>query len=133
MKARFAALVTTAGLLCAAPVMAHHSFAAEFDGQKPFRVTGALVKIEWTNPHTYFHVDVKAANGKVELWKFEGASPSALAQHGWKRSSVKIGDEVSIKAYQARDGSKVGSLRELTLADGKKLTAVDPKDGGPTS
>jgi len=75
MKARFAALVTTAGLLCAAPVVAHHSFAAEFDGQKPFRVTGALVKIEWTNPHTYFYVDAKDDAGALVRWTLSAGSP----------------------------------------------------------
>jgi hypothetical protein len=131
MKARFAALATTAGLLCAAPVVAHHSFAAEFDGQKPFRVTGALVKIEWTNPHTYFYVDAKDDAGALVRWTLSAGSPGALSRRGFKRGDLKLGDTIVVDGYLARDGSHFMDARRVTLPDGRVVSGASAGDGGP--
>jgi len=93
-----AAVIGVAGLLVTAvPVVAHHSFAAEYDAAKPIKLTGTVTKIEWTNPHCYFYVDVKNESGKVETWALELGNPNALLRNGWTPKSVKIGDEVSVE------------------------------------
>ncbi len=91
MKARLAILVAVSALTAAAPALAHHSFAAEFDGQKPFRITGSLVKVEWTNPHIYFYVDVKDESGAIVKWTLSAGSPGALSRRGFKKGDLKFG------------------------------------------
>ena len=117
-------------LLCL-PVSAHHSFAAEYDSTKPMQVTGTVTKIEWTNPHARFYVDVKDENGSVTNWNFELGSPLQLARQGWKRDSLKVGDQVTVQGYLAKDGSKMANARRLTLQDGRKIFAGSSGDGGP--
>ena len=97
---RFGLLVT------GTPLLAHHSFLAQFDQRKPMKVTGVVSKIEWMNPHAYFYVDGKDQDGKVANWSFETASPSALEMRGWKRDSLKIGDHVTVQGYHAKGGLK---------------------------
>ena len=111
-------------LLAGRPVLAHHSFAAEFDADKPVALTGTVTKIEWTNPHAYFYIDVKDANGKVTSWGLEMGSPNGLMRQGWSRNSMKIGDVVSIEGSQAKDGAKLANARAVTLAGGQKLFAA---------
>ena len=131
MKAALAILVAAAGLLAAVPALAHHSFAAEFDGQKPFRVTGALVKIEWTNPHIYFYVDAKDESGAAVRWTFSSASPGALSRRGFKRGDLKLGDTIVVDGYLARDGSRFMDARRVMLPDGRIVSGASAGDGGP--
>jgi len=125
MKTKFiSALAAIALIVAAAPVMAHHSFAAEFDAEKPVALTGTVTKIEWTNPHAYFYIDVKDASGKVTNWGMEMGSPNGLMRQGWSRTSLKVGDQVSIEGSQAKDGAKVANARSVVLAGGQKLFAA---------
>jgi Family of unknown function (DUF6152) len=131
MKARLATLMAISALAAATPALAHHSFAAEFDGQKPFRVTGSLVKVEWTNPHIYFYVDVKDDNGTVVRWTLSAGSPGALSRRGFKRGDLKFGDTIVVDGYLARDGSHTMDARRVTLADGRVVSGASAGDGGP--
>jgi hypothetical protein len=131
MKARLAILVAVSALTAAAPALAHHSFAAEFDGQKPFRITGSLVKVEWTNPHIYFYVDVKDETGAVVKWTLSAGSPGALSRRGFKKGDLKFGDTIVVDGYLARDGSHTMDARRVTLADGRVVSGASAGDGGP--
>lgn len=108
-------------LLAALPAMAHHSFAAEYDEKKPVKVTGIVKKVEWTNPHSRMYVDVKDASGKVTVWNFEFGSPNHLFRAGWTRNTVKEGDQITVEAWQAKDGSHLAQTRQVILADGRKV------------
>lgn len=125
MRARFAALVAGIALIAAAvPVIAHHSFAAEFDADQPFEFEGVVTKVEWKNPHTYFFIDVKDDNGEVTNWGMEMGSPNGLMRNGWTRNSMKVGDVVQVEGSKAKDGSPTGNARSVTLtASGKRLFA----------
>ncbi len=133
---QFAAAVLSTMLLAALPLLAHHSFGAEYDANKPITVTGVVTKVEWTNPHSYFYLDVKDDQGSVANWKFEGYPPGVLYRTGWKRQvTIKPGDTVKVFGWQARDGTHWGHSREVTFADGKKLYFGPPAgtgDGGAT-
>lgn len=112
-------------LLAALPGSAHHSFAAEFDASKPVNLTGAVTKVEWMNPHTWFYIDVKDETGKVTNWAVEMGSPNGLMRAGWSRNSMKVGDIVSVEGSRAKDGSSNANARAVTLAStGKKLFAA---------
>jgi hypothetical protein len=131
MRAYLGILVAGAGLLLSAPaVFAHHSFAAEYDASKPVELKGTVTKVEWTNPHARFYVDVKDANGKVTNWNLELASPNVLTRNGWTRHSLKEGDVITVQGSRAKDGDNLANARSVVLADGKKVFAGSATDNG---
>ena len=105
----------------AAPLLGHHSEAAEYDSAKPVKVTGILKKVEWQNPHVWFYVDVKDENGKITTWGFSGAPPGALMRRGILKDALKIGEVVNVEGSRARDGSNNASGRRVTFADGRNV------------
>jgi len=117
--------------LVGVPAIAHHSFAAEFDASKAVRLTGALTKIEWTNPHSYFYIDVKDEKGAVVNGGCEGAAPGALSRRGFKKGDIKLGDTLIVDGYRAKDGSHLIDARRVTLPDGRNIYGGTPGDGGP--
>ena len=127
-----AAAVALGLMISAAPAFAHHSFAAEYDATKPVTMTGIVTKIEWTNPHARFYLSIKEEGGVTSTWDFELGSPNGLMRHGWNRNSLKPGDMVTVMGYPAKDGSKLVNARSVSLADGRKIFAGSPDDGGPT-
>ena len=133
MKGRLALGFAGLCLLAAAPLAAHHSFAAEFDGSKAVRLKGTLTKIEWTNPHSYFYIDVKDEHGNVVNWGCEAGSPGALSRRGFKRGDIKLGDPLVVDGYLAKDGSHLIDARRVTLPDGRIVAGGSAGDGGPGS
>ena len=118
-------------LIAAAPAFAHHSFAAEYDGEKPITLKGVVTKVEWENPHMHFYLNVTDDKGKVGEWKFEGFPPNMLVRQGWKRDvTLKQGDTVTVFAWKARNGANLAHSREITLADGKKIFSGPPAGTG---
>jgi hypothetical protein len=114
--------VLAAAALAAVQLAAHHSGAAVFDSEKPINLTGTVTRVEWVNPHAHFYVDVKDAAGKVTNWNLELASPNVLVRNGWKRTSVKEGDTVTVTGQQARDNTKFGIANTIVFPDGRKLS-----------
>jgi hypothetical protein len=110
-------------LLTGVPAWAHHSFAAEYDSSQVLTLKGTISKVEWTNPHIYIYVDVKDADGKVSTWALEGYPPNTLKRTGFTKDTLKIGDEITITAYKAKDGTNTGAGREITFSDGTKKFA----------
>ena len=122
MRTNVAVFVAGLAIVIAAmPVRAHHAFAAEFDAKKPIKLQGTVTKMEWINPHTWIHIDVKRPNGKVERWMIEGGPPNALYRRGFTRDSLPIGIEIVVEGFQAKDGSMRGNGRDLTFPNGRKL------------
>ena len=118
-------------MVLSAPIAAHHSFGVAFDGTKTVTLTGMITSIEWANPHTHLYADVKDESGTIVRWKFEGYPPNVLARTGWKRDvTVKVGDTITMFGYRARDGSPFAHLREVTLADGRRLFFGPPPGTG---
>src|SRR5215510_8971250 len=133
MKDRLLTILAAAAVLVAfaIPVLAHHSFAAEFDTGKTIDFTGVVTKVEWMNPHVYFYVDVKdPKTGKVTNWGCEMGSPNGLTRQGWTRATMKVGMVVRVEASAAKDGSNVANARNVTV-DGKKLGAVSSEANNP--
>jgi hypothetical protein len=127
MKFKFAVLSAAVGLLLAAlPLLAHHSFAAEFDVSKPIALKGKFVRMDWVNPHSHILLDVTDADGKVVTWSFEALPPNVLFRQGWRKDSLKPGEEIEVEGFQAKDGSANAWSRSVKTADGRRLFAGRP-------
>lgn len=122
MRKRLAIFVACSVLtLCVVPVFAHHAFEKEFDWKKPATMSGTVTKFEWASPHTHLNVDVKDANGAIANWNLELGGVTALTKHGWTKATVKVGDQITVDGWLARDGRKTASAKSVKLANGKEL------------
>jgi len=122
MKRAIAALLITFAILASGlSLAAHHSFAAQYDANKPITLKGSITRIEWANPHIYFYIDVAGSGGGAEHWSIESGAPSTLYRAGWRKDSAKVGDVVTVSGFLARDGSKLVNMQRALLADGRDL------------
>lgn len=133
MRTKFAAFAAVVGMTVGTgSVIAHHSFAAEFDPNKSLTLKGVVTKIEWQNPHTYFYLDVTSSDGKVVNWGMEMGSPNGLMRQGWTRNTLKVGDGVTVEGSAAKDGTNVGNARVVVLdATGQRLFAASSQTQTP--
>ena len=115
-------------LALAMPALAHHSFAAEYDQKQPITLKGVVTHLDWMNPHVYFYVDVAEKDGKLTRWACEAGNPNALARRGWKKDSLKEGDQITIQAFRAKDGSNNASGRKVTFPDGRDVFTASAED-----
>ena len=131
MQNALAVIVASLSIVANAPLLAHHSFAAEFDASKAIRLTGTLVKVDWTNPHIYFYLDVKDDDGSLIHWVCESGAPGALSRRGFKRGDLKLGDTLIVDGYRAKNGANLMDARRVTLPDGRIVSGASAGDGGP--
>jgi hypothetical protein len=134
MRTKLAVVTALVGLFVtgqAAPLSAHHAFAAEFDANKPVKFEGTVTKMQWTNPHVWLYVDVKKPDGKVENWAFEAGTPNVLFRRGFTKNSLLPGTKIVVDGYQSKDGSRRANGRDITLADGRKLFLGSSGTGAP--
>jgi hypothetical protein len=127
MKRELPVILMLSSALCMVPAaaIAHHSFASQFDANKRIVLKGTVKKVEWENPHIWFYIDVKDDSGKITNWAIEGGSPNGLLRNGFTRSTLKLGDEVTVEAFQAKDGSNLANVSFVTIG-GKKVLARNP-------
>ena len=132
MRAKLSIVVVGLGLLVAAvPVLAHHSFAAEYDASKAVKMTGTVTQMEWINPHAWIHIDVKKPDGKVESWMVEAGAPNALLRRDFNKQSLLPGTVITVEGYQAKDGANRANGRDITYQDGRKLFVGSSGTGAP--
>ena len=131
MKYTLAVLLAVVAMAAGTQVLAHHSFAADFDASKAIRVTGTLTKVEWTNPHIYFYLDVKDESGASVKSTCESGSPGGLSRRGFKRGDLQLGDTIVVDGYRAKNGANMMDARRVTLADGRLVSGASAGDGGP--
>ena len=139
MRAKLVTLLAGGCLVVSAvPMLAHHAFSAEFDATKPLKLEGAITEVEWINPHTWIHIDVKQPDGTAARWMIEGGTPNTLIRRGVTRDSLPAGTEILVDGYRAKNGTNRANGRDVTLADGRKLFLGSsgtgaPRDGRDTS
>ena len=121
MRAKTLTLMAGGILMAAVPMLAHHSFSAEYDRAKPIQLKGTVTKVEWMNPHARFYLDVKDDDGKTLNWEFELGSPNGLMRQGWTRNSLKVGDVVSVNGSRAKDGSNLVNATNVAFENGKRV------------
>jgi uncharacterized protein DUF6152 len=131
MRMRTVVTFAAGVLLAAGPALAHHAFSAEFDAKKPLNLKGVVTKVEWINPHTWIHIDVKKPDGSTEAWMIEGGTPNTLLRRGITKNSLTAGTEIVVDGYQAIDGSHRANGRDVTFADGRKLFMGSSGTGAP--
>ena len=129
--AHVVAVAATVLMAAGAALSAHHSFAAEFDSEKPIQLRGTVVRVEWINPHTWIHIDVKEPDGKVARWMIEGGTPNTLLRRGLTRDTLPAGTEIMVDGYRAKNGSNRANGRDLMFTDGRKLFLGSSGTGAP--
>ena len=135
MRKKLAVVIAVIGLFgtwAAAPLPAHHAFAAEFDATKPVKFEGTVTKMEWINPHVWLHIDAKKPDGTVEKWSFEAGTPNVLFRRGFTKNSLLPGTKIVVDGYRAKDGSRRANGRDITFADGRKLFLGSFGTGAPS-
>jgi Family of unknown function (DUF6152) len=134
MRLNFGIFLAGLGLVAAAlPALAHHSFAAEYASKKPITISGVVTKMEWMNPHARFYVDVKDADGKIVNWNFELGAIPVLLKQGWRKDSLKQGDQITVEGSLAKDGSKSANARSVVLSDGRRVFAGSSGGNAPAN
>jgi hypothetical protein len=131
MRKLFGAVAGAALAAAAVPALAHHSFAAEFDANKPVQLEGVVTKMDWINPHSWIHLDVTTPGGEVQKWMVEGGATNALLRRGWNKNSLPAGTKIKVQGFQAKDGSFRANGRDITFEDGKKLFVGSSGTGAP--
>ena len=133
MRVELGVFAAVLGLLVPVlPVLAHHSFAAEYDNNQPVTLKGTIAKIEWLNPHIWMYIDAKDAKGNVTRWQCEGGAPNSLTRQGWTKNALKAGDEVTMEGFRAKDATNTCNARSVKLPSGKSVFAGSAEDGGPS-
>jgi hypothetical protein len=124
-------LAIAGALLSGLSVWGHHSFAAEYDGNKPVTLKGTVIKMDWVNPHSWLHIKVTDSDGKEAEWLCETAPPNGLYRQGWRKTSLKEGDQVTVEGFRAKDASNTMTARSVITADGRRMFAGTASDGAP--